>query len=809
MEALLIPDGYSDSKPGCLKDYLNTDRGKTKRLLPGELAINDSKVFEKNIFNITDRLDKFLSSEEREIALLVLGKIQSGKTANLLGAIAWAADSKVSISVIFTGVTEALNLQTEKRIKKDLLQLNGQYVKIFKVPTSAKGKIFEELRQEIIKWVERRSHNVDIGLNKPLPVLVTLKNPSRVKTLKTLISQLEEKFGTKMVTLLIDDEADQASQNAKAQKREVTATYSAIRDLRDSKSRNILLSYTATPQAVLLTERNGRLRPNYCVTVEPRSGYFGLAHAVSDDFSNNRVEVIDRKKKSTKMIETPSSLRHALVRFSMTAWLRFYKESLFYGGSGLKEELLNSQLKSIQMLVHESGSQKKHKAVFRFVNDELLSLTESLSKAVTGQSTNSELVSLFELWQDDFREIKKGLSYLYQEELNIDIDEIFLKQILDLFDNTAIQVVNSDPGRPGRQGSIPVEDEEWEEFKLWILIGGDILGRGLTIPQLTTTYFLRHPPKPNFDTVSQQMRFCGYRLNYRHFTYLYAKEKTFLVFKIMNQIDSAIWRLAKKWDKEHLNIIKNMPIVMYASKPDVKLDPCRKTVRDPDLIDKKIKGEVIISNRAVMNPIHVKQNLQVLRNFIKEANLAGISQGDWYLYPEPSDVNMQRILSSWESSNTERNLLVGAAELFVPELEELGLHEIPRNILVHKDLIDFKELNIEWLLKRNAPSRKVSNLNANATIKSWKAAYEASFPGKFARISWPRLIVGHVGDGQRAIRSSFSPDATTLMIEPILGHLVKGQSPVSAGVAFTLFTPAEYEIRMIGLGSRLDSLGEL
>jgi hypothetical protein len=61
----------------CLKNYLENDRKKTKSLLPGPVADEDSHVFEKNIFNITTRLDKFLTGEDQEIALLVLGKIQS------------------------------------------------------------------------------------------------------------------------------------------------------------------------------------------------------------------------------------------------------------------------------------------------------------------------------------------------------------------------------------------------------------------------------------------------------------------------------------------------------------------------------------------------------------------------------------------------------------------------------------------------------------------------------------------------------------------------------------------------------------
>ena len=808
MSAILIPESDLAGHSNCLNEYLLKDRVKTKNYLPGELAQLDSQVFEANVYNITERLNSFLASNEREIALLVLGKIQSGKTANLLGNVAWAADSNVSLAVIFTGVTEALNLQTEKRIKDDLLQLDGQYIKVLPVPTSSQGKSFDELFQDVSKWVRRRLQNVDYGMNRPLPVLVTLKNPSRVKTLKSLITKLEELFGRDLVSLLIDDEADQASQNAKARKKEVTATYAAIRDLRDLKSRNILLSYTATPQAVLLTERNGRLRPNFCVTVEPRSGYFGLASAVSDIYSPNRVEVLDWNSKPSQMASAPLSLRKALVRFSWTAWLRFNMKSLFYAGSGLSDELLESQLKSVQMLVHESGSQKEHTSVFNLVSDELKSLTDSLTKLASGNLTASEIYSLCELWQNDLVELRSGLDSQYQEILSVKVDENFLIQILNLFDDTTIQVVNSDNSKPGRQGAIPVTRSDWQEFRLWILIGGDILGRGLTIPQLTTTYFLRHPKRPNFDTVSQQMRFCGYRSTYSHFTYLFAEGKTFGIFEVMNQIDSAIWRLAKKWDREHLNILQDMPVVMYASKPDVRLDPCRKAVHDPNLVDKKIQGEVIFSNKDVMNPFQVKSNLHTLRSFINETGLIGHLYKDWYVYPEPSDENFQRILSTWEASPTERTLLLGAAELFVPELEDLGLSAIPRNILVHRDLIESSLANGDWLLARSEPSRKVYASDLNATLGNWKAAYSATFGGSFSTIAWPRLMVNHIGDGQRAIRNSLSPNSTTLMIEPILGHITRGALTVTAGLAFTLFTPKGFEIRMIGLGARLETLGD-
>jgi hypothetical protein len=807
MDAILVPEHGVGVGFGCLNEYLENNRATTKKFLPGDSAIQDSKIFESNVLNITTRLESFLSSKEREIALLVLGKIQSGKTANLLGTVAWAADSRVSLGVIFTGVTEALNLQTEKRLRDDLLTLNNQYVKICTVPTNTEGKNFEELFKDVSKWVGRRMKNDNLGMNRPLPVLVTLKNPSRVKTLKVLIEKLQEVHGESITTLLIDDEADQASQNAKARKREVSETYAAIRALRDLQSRNILLSYTATPQAVMLTEKSGRLRPNYCVTVEPRSGYFGLSAAVSHDYKENRLEVVDWVGKPSTMKSAPLSLRSALVRFSWTSWIRFHKETLFYAGSGFSSAPLKGQLQSVQMLVHESGAQKEHSSIYRLVRDELDSLVDSLTKAATGQLSKSAKDSLIQMWKEDLIAIREGLPKEYRDELNVEIDDMFLSQVLNLFDDTAMQVVNSDKSKPGRQGAIPVTKSEWEEFKLWILIGGDILGRGLTIPQLTATYFLRHPKSPNFDTVSQQMRFCGYRTNYSHFTYLFAENKTFGIFEVMDQIDSAIWRRAKIWDKEHLDILTHMPVVMYAAPPNVKLDPCRKAVQDPNLVDKKITGEYIFSLSNVMNPIHAKQNIPILRSFIQESLDAPEIHGDWLKFSEPSDQSMQRILSSWVAEPAEQSIMIGAAELFVEELLELGLSSLPRNVLIHKDLVEKNLTDIQWIFDRKEPSRRVANPHPNVTKANWAKAFEAPFLGKLADITWPQLSTRHIGGGQRSLRKKLSDGYTTLLIEPMLGH-TEGESVVSAGIAVTLFSPDNYEVRIIGPQARINSLGK-
>jgi hypothetical protein len=811
MEAILVPADSSKIVGSCLKNYLENDRKKTKSLLPGPIAEKDSLVFEKNVFNITHRLDEFLESDKKEIAFLVLGKIQSGKTANLLGTVAWAADKKVSLAVIFTGVTEALNDQTAKRINKDLItKLDEQYVKVFQVPTKSSGDSYENLLKDLTKWISRRTNESIDGLIRPIPVLVTLKNPSRVKTLQSLIKALQEKFGNELVSLLIDDEADQASQNAGARKRKITPTYAAISGLRDLELRNILLSYTATPQAVLLTERNGRLRPNYCVTVEPRTNYFGLDTAVGDSFMSNRVEVDDWLLKPTQMPSSPKSLREALIRFACTGWVRFYSPETFYSSGALTGEVLDKQLKSLQMLVHESGSIKEHKKVYEFVIWELERLTEGLVDAISGSLTSGQIRDLAEEWDLGLEGIRQAADSELRDAISPVIDVNFFKQILNLLDDSTVLVVNSDPDKPGPADDIPIDEDIWAQSKMWVLIGGDILGRGLTIPQLTTTYFLRHAKSPNFDTVSQQMRFCGYRTNYSQFTHIFAQGQTLGIFEVMNEIDSTVWRLAKKWDKEELDIYNEMPVVMYASRPNVKLDPCRKAVHDPDLVDRKI-GSLIFSGWDIFNPIRFKENLITLRTFIEESNLDLDSHEDWRILKEPSDLQMQRLLAGWEANPAESTFLVGSAELFVPELEDLGLSNIPRNIVIHQSLLESDLADVESILSEIQWTRGTHPAPANANLPNWKQAYESMSIIGSQKITWPTLSVTHIGDGQRKVRNTYSPDATTLLIEPIFGHTGKAKDGVkiAAGIGFSLMSPPNFEVRIIGLESRIKPLGTI
>ena len=367
----------SELNTSCLEDYFARQEKKNIERLPGKIANSQTAAFKADVLNLTNRLDVFLTSAKREISYLVLGKVQSGKTAHMVGALAWAADSQVAFAVAFTGVSEALNDQTASRFEKDLVD-SSAYVKIFSVPTSSRSGAYENLRSEVFQFIEWRLSRSSVEqVLSPLPILVTLKNQHRVTTLRRLMVEISEYFGHEVCGILIDDEADQASQNAKASKSEVAATYAAISGLRDLELRNILLSYTATPQAVLLTERFGRLRPDHCVVVNPRVGYFGIDDAVAENYAPNRIIVSDGTD-STTITSIPLSLKNSILEFFVTTLFRKNFPQAFYSNSGLPANQLVGRMQSTQMLIHESSRVANHSAMFKFVRSECISLREAV-----------------------------------------------------------------------------------------------------------------------------------------------------------------------------------------------------------------------------------------------------------------------------------------------------------------------------------------------------------------------------------------------------------------------------------------------
>ena len=79
--------------------------------------------------------------------------------------------------------------------------------------------------------------------------------------------------------------------------------------------------------------------------------------------------------------------------------------------------------------------------------------------------------------------------------------------IRDVVNDKKVYLVNTDKDA---QTEIP-----WNNYKMHILVGAEMLNRGFTVEKLATTYMPRYTTSAtNADTIQQRCRFFGYRMDY-------------------------------------------------------------------------------------------------------------------------------------------------------------------------------------------------------------------------------------------------------------------------------------------------------
>lgn len=761
--------------------YLDLYQAKLRNGLPEPFATREYTSFKMSLDDLLNQY-RFIFQEKSELrrAILVLGKVQSGKTAHLLGNLAWAADDlSVSFGVVLTGTALALNNQGIDRINSDLVAIKASAITVLEVPTSPTSPKFDDFYAELKGLVSAR---LEGKRGQPLPVLVTIKKPGRIRAAQEAKRRLVSEFGETISTLLIDDETDQASQNAGANAGRNAATYAALARLYET-GRSVMLSYTATPQAVLLTEKYGRLRPDYCHVIDPRAGYFGLEDVVSSKFSSNIKIVDDLNQRITTHKIPPKSLERAIAAFLVVALIRNQFPEVFYSQARVQGDY-SSRMRSVQMLIHQSSVKIDHAHLKQLVVNALENLKE------LAQRSDFNSVGLFSEEWTSFKTTNTS-----QIEIPDVLPTSLQKELLDSFGEISIRVVNSDIRRNDPEQTLPVASSEWEASPLWILIGGEILGRGLTIPQLCISYFVRGTARPKFDTVSQQMRFCGYRQDYKWVTRIFSTQTNIDLFEYMNGIERVLWRKARKWSSGRVRLTGATQPVYYASPVGTPLDPCRKAVQDPNLQDLKFgkNTEVIATLQDIFNPLQVLENIELL-NDVLPSGLRNKLDTDGFLTLEHfGENNLASLLLSWAGSSETRGHLRAIASLFDESLGEWGLANIPVTLLVKQPtLADYKSNEVFSRLSPIMRGASVTEADASKWIEIRDLA-EMSTP-----IKWPVLKVPHVGAGQRAKKARIDYDSTVVIIEPIKGVITNTEKTVAWGLGLTIFRPDGFELRILG-----------
>ena len=136
-----------------------------------------------------------------------------------------------------------------------------------------------------------------------------------------------------------------------------------------------------------------------------------------------------------------------------------------------------------------------------------------------------------------------------------------------------------------------------------LFVGGNKLGRGVTIKNLLVSYYGRHPKRPQADTVLQHARMYGYRRKDIGLLRLFLPTQLHVVFKAINQMERGLRDLIARKPTEEFRGV-------YV---DSGLTPTRKNVLAPGSIG-------VYSAGSIYNPA------QVVRDDTSKATTAKIDK---------------------------------------------------------------------------------------------------------------------------------------------------------------------------------------
>ncbi len=230
-----------------------------------QYLLHDKKFQPQVVNTMDDILDKLtdLLGDPTKSKLsrkgLVLGDVQSGKTANYTGLICKAADAGYKVIVLLTGTIENLRKQTQMRLDegfvgKDSAALSKQIVSSVIGSGKYDPSIYPMvLTSTIDDFKTKGSANMNFNLrtvNEPV-LFVVKKNVTVLKRLNAWLRTFNINSDNKIDTsiLVVDDEADNASVNTNPEDKDSTAINNQITDLIDVFNKSSYVGFTATPYA--------------------------------------------------------------------------------------------------------------------------------------------------------------------------------------------------------------------------------------------------------------------------------------------------------------------------------------------------------------------------------------------------------------------------------------------------------------------------------------------------------------------------------------------------------------------------------
>lgn len=436
---------------------------------------------------------------------LVIGHVQSGKTANYTGLVAKAADAGYKFIIVLAGIHNNLRTQTQERIDEAFIGRssdpeNRRNIGVGLEEGYPHPATLTNVKEDFNKNTAAKSGWKLNDFSKPI-ILVIKKNVTTLTALHKWLKELNAAGDGRISDvpmLLIDDEADNASINTNKEDLDPTRTNSMIRRILSLFAKSCYVGYTATPFANIFINpdaydddvRDELFPRDFIYCLDAPTTYFGAEKVfLNEETSQSIVRPINdceelipySHKRDDPVAELPPSLYRALDEFIVARAIR---------------NLRGQSTRHCSMMVNVSRFVPVQQAVRDF-----LSLREKkIREAVRANYAMPESVSS---------------SNVYMQRLKQAFDDEYaaagfswaeVKGALNsVFDHLHLYVINSRSDE-----TLDYSRYEKEGVGLTaIAVGGLSLSRGLTIEGLTVSYMYRNTRM--YDTLMQMGRWFGYR----------------------------------------------------------------------------------------------------------------------------------------------------------------------------------------------------------------------------------------------------------------------------------------------------------
>lgn len=561
---------------------------------------------------------------------LVIGDVQSGKTANYISVINKAADAGYKVIVLLTGTIEKLRQQTQARIDEGFIGIDtsdlererrNNPIGVGLINGGISVSSFTSIIKDFNKSVLTNSNVPLDSLSIPL-ILVVKKNKAVLDSIYKLFNgekkdQTYNKINQSL--LFIDDEADNASINTNSQDNDPTAINKSIRRILGLFMRSSYVGYTATPYANVFIEPNTKedmenedLFPkDYIYVLQPPSNYIGAREIYSEDGQYKTMyRVIDdfeeflplkHKKDYELPLDLPLTLKKAILSFFIANAIRDLRGDL---------NTHRSMLINVSRFICIQNDLKD------LVNDYFLLARDKIQHYLLNSDYSK--YPLLKLLEDVYNEEFKNVGS-FEETKDINWQSI-RAQLFNSIKNIRVESIN------GGNASKLLDYKGYHNGLRLIAIGGLSLSRGLTLEGLCISYFYRNSVM--YDTLMQMGRWFGYRRNYEDLCQVWMSEESYSWYQ---HISEATDELRDEINRIYYSNLTPLDVgIKVRSSEGALIVTARNKMRSAGdyIADLSLNGDYIEAPHFSKSSQIINRNIEAVKNLINTLQVNGYTVAD-------------------------------------------------------------------------------------------------------------------------------------------------------------------------------------